>query len=96
MKGYAQRRLDRDGWEILLLDESRNRCFTMEFREHTFVESMNNEVTFVARKDIYLLHAISEALVEMGILDGSATEAELKATKFHLEDMRTLVFEEKA
>lgn len=91
MKGYAQRRLDQNAWEIALIDSQRNRSWTFTFFEHDFPRNGRCETTIIPfEKDMDLLQALAQALQEMGVFPESATTAELRATKFHLEDMRKL------
>jgi hypothetical protein len=94
IKGYAQRRLDRDAWEIALVDRDNKRCYTFEFKSHD-AASVQTETTLVDSSLEYtgILQALTEALNQMGLFPDNATAAELKATKLHLEDLRKLVFE---
>ena len=39
------------------------------------------------------MRALAEALQQAGLIPKAATDAELKAVKYHLEDMRKLVLE---
>ncbi len=48
--------------------------------------------TLVPFEQREVLEGIGQALVDLGIMKDHGTDQELKATKFHLEDMRTLVF----
>jgi len=89
MKGYAERRLELMAWEIFLGD--RDNVYTIEFKQHKrATEMQKSETTILSIQSIPLLKALAEAMQEMGVLQENGTTAELKATKYHLEDMRKL------
>ncbi len=95
IKGFAQRRLDRDAWEVALIDADNKRAYTIEFKAHPIEkEGFVAETSLIPREleMTGLLKALADALNQMEIFPDDATTAELKATKFHLEDMRKLVF----
>jgi hypothetical protein len=89
----AQRRIDRNAWEIAIYDDQRKLSYTMEFKVHEAKDDYSFETSmFSLHSDqIDMLKAFASALQQMEIMPESATTAELKATKAHLEDMRTLV-----
>lgn len=95
VKGFAQRRIDRNAWEIALWDKDRQTSYTIEFKSHKVDnEDIQIETTLILDdpNQMEILKSLAEALYQIGILPGTATEAELKATKYHLEDMRKMVF----
>jgi hypothetical protein len=97
IKGYAQRRVDRDAWEIALFESFSNErtlVYTFEFKSHIIDASCIFPTTIIENSDhgTKPLIALSKAMQEMGIMQDDATSAELKATKYHLEDFRKLVF----
>lgn len=94
IKGYFQARPEfARGMAIYLIDDARNKCFTFEFTEHDWEEGMAAQESLIKGPlGDDLLRALGEALVMGGFLPQSAVDTELKATKYHLEDMRKLVF----
>lgn len=88
-------RVDRYAHEIGIVNGKNERelkCYTIEFKEHDRVlnDSFPTTVVDIDSKEFEILKALSTALMEMGIFPESATQSELKATKYHLEDMRKL------
>ena len=70
----------------------KNRIYTLEIKEHIVDGgSMETPTTVIKRDEIPVLQAIGRALQKEGMLeDLNADAAELKATKYHLEDMRLI------
>ncbi len=92
IKGYAQRRIDKYSWDIGLIGEKFS--YTFEIKKHSRQESLVSEISSVRIDDeeaMATLRALSEALQEMGLFPQNAVQSELKATKYHLEDMRKMV-----
>jgi hypothetical protein len=92
IKGYAERRLDRFAWEVAIVDRERKRSYTMDFRVHDLKDGELTPTTLFPLDDLEVVKAFAEALQVMGVLSPDAVTSELKATKFHLDDMRKLVF----
>lgn len=94
MKGRGVVRLDRAGFEIGIYSENKfQEIYTFEIKK-TLVgpEDRFKELptTIFSWSEEPILKAFGEALVELGIMKDHGTDQELKATKFHLEDMRDL------
>ena len=53
---------------------------------------MFTEATDLRGEGLLILKALAEALQQGGYIPKSAVDSELKASKYHLEDMRKLVF----
>ena len=90
IKGYWERRLDKNCESIYLLDDNRKKCITISFTEHDFEEGYLTKSTDIHNADTEILKALAQALISGGYLEESSVTAELKATKAHLEDMRKL------
>ncbi len=93
MNGYAQKRIDRLAWEIALVDRHTRTSYTIQFTCHENKKPENQlETTFINDDghSMEIMKALAEALTQMGLMPISATDSELKATKYHLEDMRKL------
>lgn len=95
IKGYYRLAMDRDAHEIALIDRDRCMSYTIEFRAHKYERDNFSDkipLTTISRTDNLeeMLTALASVMRQMDLLDGSATDAELKATKYHLEDMREL------
>lgn len=90
IKGIATYRVDLDAWEFGLIDRENARCFTIEIKEHMLKPGMRAETSVFQHGQEDIATALSQVLTQMGILSGNATDTELKATKYHLEDMRKL------
>ena len=68
-----------------------NIAYTFEFTAHQVNEGQTIPATEIILKDPDgILNAMAEAFQQAGILPQSAVDAELKATKYHLEDMRKI------
>lgn len=92
IKGFYQKRIDRLAHEICLFDEDNKQYITLTFNAHKFEEGQEAKTTLVSL-DGYadrVLVGLAEALMLGGFLPQSSTDAELRATKYHLEDMRKL------
>ena len=96
IKGYWERRVDKNCESIYLIDNEKDICYTFELTAHVMKNGELNKSTDIDRNDgLGILKALAEALQEGGYIPRSATDAELKATKCHLEDMRKLTLEGK-
>ncbi len=93
VKGYYQKRIDRLAHEFCIYDDVKDCFYTMTFTVHKKVDPTIQQPTTIVAMDSEgesLIRGIAEALTEGGFMPKSATDAELKATKYHLEDMRKL------
>lgn len=97
IKGYAHRRIDRLAWEIAVVDDRTKIAYTLEFKAHKPVEpglllKEGVETTFISDdgEGREIMQGFADALNQMGFIPDDATTSELKATKYHLEDMRKL------
>jgi hypothetical protein len=94
IKGNAIDRIDRRAWEIAVYDDEQRVVYTFELTRHQIDPNSARyapiQTTLVDYLDKDVMRGIAEAFRKMGIMDDSATTAELKATKYHLEDMRKL------
>jgi len=100
-KAVQALQLGPDGWEILVGSRggSFHTYYTFEIKVH-HIENKGRlqkcPLTKVSGSDLQALEGLSEALADMGIMPRTiveaSKEAELKATKIHLEDMRKLTF----
>lgn len=94
-KGHYERRFDKNCQSIYLFDDNTKTAVTFEFRAHKISDSERIPSTDISYDHDGILSAIAQALQQGGILPNSATDAELKATKYHLEDMRKLALTKK-
>ena len=91
MKGKYFTSLHRNGWELLINDETN--CYTLEFKKHEMPEIGSiHPTTLIPFDGKPILMALAQILTDMDLLPRNANSAELKATKYHLEDMRNLIF----
>lgn len=97
IRGFGQKRIEyRDGIEIVLADHEREVCYTIQFTAHAWNPGFKAQTTLLdGEEKTQIARAIGEALQQVGLLPASAVDTELKATKYHLEDMRKLVFVER-
>ncbi len=80
---------------ILIVEEpgEKNRtAITIEFKQHLVDESQPLPVTELRKGEgaEKVLRALVNALQQMGLYPDQPLAGEMKATKFHLEDMRKL------
>ena len=103
MKIYITPNNWQDTFEIYIVEEHNGKRYIAEPMELKFKEHTEGEVTKpsisisrVFGKETNFLQSLSDALANAGYEPKSVEEnkGELKATKFHLEDMRKLVFKE--
>jgi|ERR1700722_10427635 len=99
IKGHAVERVDRMAWEIAVVDTQRELAFTFEWTVHSLKGRDRGKVDFVPTSMVpmdgemmEMLRGLAEAMMKIGVLNDTSTTAELKATKYHLEDMRKLTF----
>lgn len=93
------------GWELFIVDEQRDESWVLKFEKYKIETRYQHiEPTFFSDGTTYgkhpesldtvanqeFLQKFGQALQEAGFMPDNATQAELKATKFHLEDMRKL------
>lgn len=97
IRGFAEKNLATMSWDIALVNEEGNKAYTFTISEHTLDESAAVPVSkFSLRRNGHenLLYGFLEALRQMGLVDQSATQAELRMVKAHLSDMRMIAFHE--
>lgn len=98
MKGMGTLNLLRGGYDIYLGSEGNssanttNKCVTISFNIHHVEAGKALPITTIPFDQADCLKALGQALIDLGLMKDNATDAELKATKFHLEDFRKLVF----
>lgn len=96
MKGFATKRIDLQAWEIALYDPHRRVAITLQFTAHQLAAPglaiETTKVPFDSESED-MMKALAEALQIMGYIPETAVATELKATKYHLEDMRKLALE---
>lgn len=81
------------GTEIAIWDQNTGKAYTFSFEEKPCGEADMVPVSLVKREDEFILKAMAEVLQKMGYIPDGATQAELKATKHHLDDMRKIAFD---
>jgi hypothetical protein len=93
IKGYWEKRYDKFCESIYLIDDERDTAFTIQITAHKVERGQLCPSSDFGGRDVPLdlLRALAEALQMGGYIPKSAVDAELKATKYHLEDMRKLV-----
>lgn len=94
IKGFYTERIDKLAHEIAIYDRDKDCFITFEFKAHKAIEQgLVQPTTLISINDYNenILRALAEALTKMGLMNESATTSELRATKYHLEDMRALV-----
>ena len=96
-KGNAEYDISTTSWEICNYDEKRNIAFTYEITAHSLqdhVKGTRMPTSSIPYNGEFMdaFRALAEAMTKMGLMNDSATTSELKATKYHLEDMRKLTF----
>lgn len=94
MIGKAHEDLARLAYEFGIWSEDRKSCWTFEFKKHDMPGdySIPMPTSLVRFNEKELLIAFACALTQIEIFAKDATDAELRATKYHLEDFRKLVF----
>lgn len=92
IKGLAARAMQFGGWQILLCDRENRQAYTIKFESHSVIEGMIFPTTDISgfNNEMDILRGLAEALREMGLFPMDATQSELVATKYHLEDMRKI------
>ncbi len=100
IKGHAVERVDRMAWEIAVVDTQREFAFTFEWTVHSLKGRDRGTIDYVPTsmvqmdgESMEMIKGLAEAFMKMGVLADTSTTAELKATKYHLEDMRKLTFD---
>ena len=91
--GYFESRPDRTCNSIYLIDRGGKKAYTLQIIEHTNMEEgysvPSTDIDF-GKEEIIV--ALAEALQKGGYIPQTAVDTELKATRYHLEDMRNIVF----
>jgi hypothetical protein len=91
IKGYWQKRYDKMCDSFYLIDREERVAYTFEFTVHKVKPGIEMPSTDCdLDHGPGLMRALAEALTQAKYLPQSATDSELKATKYHLEDMRKL------
>lgn len=91
IQGDSRKALERGPgvYEIFVGDDER--YFSIEITSHPLKEGYELEHQTLVRPDsIDFYKGLAQALQSMGLMPESAVDSELKATKYHLEDMRKL------
>lgn len=95
IRGDIEKNIFSRSHDLVLYDEEKEVAYTFEIKEHKLDENDSCPVTkfkYGGSNHDKILHGFAEALQKIGLIPKSATDAELKATKYHLEDMRKQVF----
>ncbi len=91
VRGHGQKRFEYLSWEFVVANEQGTKCYTFDIKEHDIEDRfLTYPTTKVKFEEEAILRGLAEALKEMNFLPGDATTSELRATKYHLEDMRKL------
>ena len=103
MKIYITQNEWVDEYAVYIVEEGMNgkqyvaKPMTLEFKEHNPAESEEPSIRIsrVYGRETNFLQAFSDALAKCGYEPKSVEEnkGELKATKYHLEDLRKLTFD---
>lgn len=96
IKGYWEKRLDKRCESFYLVDDDKNISYTFEMSAHHLEAGSITPSTDIPSDNLGILSALAEALQAGGYIPKSAIDAELKATKYHLEDMRKLTLKDKS
>lgn len=76
---------------LVLMNDDASQAYTIEFKAHRMEEGTIIPVTKLEKNvGESFFEAMAKALQQRGQIPQSAVDAELKATKYHLEDMRLL------
>ena len=94
IKGYGQENIALQSFEIALVDRENNKGYTISIHCHNYKANEILDTTKIPFEQKDILLALGNALIGLEILKEDSTSAELKATKFHLEDMRKIIFME--
>lgn len=95
VKGYWDKRFDKACESIYLLDRDNNIAYSFEIIAHEIKGDEQMPSTDINLDDpLGVLRGLAEALQMGGYIPKAATDAELKATKYHLEDFRKLAFDD--
>lgn len=93
IKGYWERRFDKRCDSIYLIDQDKNLSYTFEITvHHNEPMEPSKSTDFDSDDGQGIMKAFAEALQMGGYIPKSADDAELKATKKHLEDMQKISF----
>lgn len=91
VKGYWERAHNKNCETIYLIDKEKDLFYTLEITAHKRDHGQHNGGTdFDPDDGLGILKAFAEALQMGGYIPKAANDAELKATKYHLEDMRKI------
>lgn len=91
IRGFFQKRYDKMCNSIYLTDEEKRIAYTFEMKAHALKPNEYTPSTDIDLDDgLGILRALAQALQMGGFIPKSAVDAELKAVKNHLDDMRLL------
>lgn len=80
--------------KIMVWNDAGTKCYEFTCIEHNVPESLCGRPTVIKKDQIGPWRGLAKAFQKMDLLSDDATKTELKATKYHLEDMRKLTFKE--
>ena len=89
-RGFHQYDVSSDTDAIYIVDRESEKAYTFKIESMQLSKGFAAPSSRINNEDRHVLRALAEALQQAGILPMSASDAELKATKAHLEDMRKL------
>ena len=91
IQGDSRRAMERGPDTYELFVGNNDKYYSIEIKEHELTQGYCVEhQTFVNRESLDFYKGLAQALQSMGLMPESAVDSELKATKYHLEDMRSL------
>lgn len=89
--GYWERRVDKDCETIYLIDREQKLSYRFQITvTKTELGTYHEGTDFDSQDGLGIMKALAEALQMGGYIPKAATDAELSATKYHLEDLRKL------
>jgi len=80
-----------DGFEISIYDRDSSKAYTFSFQEHQCEKFGEIKMSTIGYEQVEVLRGLAQALQDLNIFPKSAVDAELKASKIHLRDMRLIV-----
>jgi hypothetical protein len=95
IKGYWEKRIEKRCESFYLIDDDKNISYTFEITAHKSEPGTESPSTDIRSDNLGIINAMAESLQMGGYIPKSAVDAELSATKYHLEDMRKLTLKDK-
>lgn len=93
IRGDSVRAVERGANVYQIFVGSGEKYYSLDIREHELKEGfMLEHPTYVTDENRDFFIGLAEALQSMELFPRDADKAEIQATKYHLEDMRKLVF----